>query len=77
MAHACNPSYSGGRDQEDRGSKPAWENSLQDPILKKLITWKKKNQVAVAAWVYFWVLYSVPLVHMSVPGYFCYYGSVV
>jgi hypothetical protein len=23
VAHACNPSYSGGRDQEDRGSKPA------------------------------------------------------
>jgi hypothetical protein len=29
MAHACNPSYySGGRDQEDRGSKPAWANSF-------------------------------------------------
>jgi hypothetical protein len=24
VAHSCNPSYSGGRDQEDRGSKPAW-----------------------------------------------------
>jgi hypothetical protein len=23
VAHACNPSYSGGRDQEDCGSKPA------------------------------------------------------
>jgi hypothetical protein len=23
MAHAYNPSYSGGRDQEDHGSKPA------------------------------------------------------
>jgi hypothetical protein len=34
MAHACNPSYSGGRDQEDRGSKPAWANSSQDPISK-------------------------------------------
>jgi hypothetical protein len=22
-AHTCNPSYSGGRDQEDQGSKPA------------------------------------------------------
>jgi hypothetical protein len=22
----CNPSYSGGRDQEDHGSKPAWAN---------------------------------------------------
>jgi hypothetical protein len=34
MAHACNPSYSGGRDQEDQGLKPAWANSLKDPILK-------------------------------------------
>jgi hypothetical protein len=23
VAHACNPSYPGGRDPEDRGSKPA------------------------------------------------------
>jgi hypothetical protein len=32
---ACNPSYSGGRDQEDHGSKLAQENSFQDPISKK------------------------------------------
>jgi hypothetical protein len=32
VAHTCNPSYSGGRDQEDCGSKPAWANSLRDPI---------------------------------------------
>jgi hypothetical protein len=31
MAHACNPSYSGGRD-EDHRSKPAWKISSQDPI---------------------------------------------
>jgi hypothetical protein len=34
VAHTCNPSYLGGRVQEDRGSKPTWANSLQDPILK-------------------------------------------
>jgi hypothetical protein len=34
VAYACYPSYSGGRDQENRGSKPAQANSLQDPILK-------------------------------------------
>jgi hypothetical protein len=34
VAHACNPSYSVGRDQENGGLKPAWENSLQDPISK-------------------------------------------
>jgi hypothetical protein len=27
VAHACNPSYSGERDQEDHGLKPAWANS--------------------------------------------------
>jgi hypothetical protein len=32
--HACHPSYSGGRDQEDHGSKPARANGSRDPILK-------------------------------------------
>jgi hypothetical protein len=36
VAHAYNPSYTGGRDQEDRGSKPDWANSSWDPILKKI-----------------------------------------
>jgi hypothetical protein len=35
VAHACNPSYLEGRDQEDHGSKPARAKSSQDPILKK------------------------------------------
>jgi hypothetical protein len=26
--------YSGGRDQEDHGSEPAWANSLREVILK-------------------------------------------
>jgi hypothetical protein len=37
VAHACNLSYSGDRDQEDHGSKPAQANSSQDPILRKTI----------------------------------------
>jgi hypothetical protein len=47
VAHACNPSYLVGRDQEDRNSKPAWANLLKDPILKKtyhekgLVEWLK------------------------------------
>jgi hypothetical protein len=47
VAHACNPSFSGGRDQKDHGSKPAWANSLQDPLLKNssqqkgLVEWLK------------------------------------
>jgi hypothetical protein len=28
VAHAYNPSYLGGRDQEDCGLKPVWANSL-------------------------------------------------
>jgi hypothetical protein len=27
VAHICNPSYSGGSNQEDQGSKPIWESS--------------------------------------------------
>jgi hypothetical protein len=34
VAHTCNSSYSGGRDQEDHGSKPARANSSRDPISK-------------------------------------------
>jgi hypothetical protein len=29
---AFNPSYSGGRDQKDHGSRLAWAKSWQDPI---------------------------------------------
>jgi hypothetical protein len=38
VAHACNPCYSGGRDQEDHCSRAAQANSSQDPILKKHMT---------------------------------------
>jgi hypothetical protein len=34
VAHACNPSYSGGRDQKNHGSKPTRANSFGDPISK-------------------------------------------
>jgi hypothetical protein len=32
VAHTSNSCYSGGREQEDSGSKPAQANSLQDPV---------------------------------------------
>jgi hypothetical protein len=35
VTHTYNPSYSGGRDQEDRGSKPDWANILET------LSWKK------------------------------------
>jgi hypothetical protein len=47
LAHAYNPTYSGGRDQEDRGLKPAQENSstrlyLEKPFTKiELMEWLK------------------------------------
>jgi hypothetical protein len=47
VAHACNPSYLGGRDQEHQGSKLALANTWWDPILKKtlhkkgLVEWLK------------------------------------
>jgi hypothetical protein len=46
VAHTCNPTYSGGRDQEDHGSKPAWANSLRDPILKKPHYKRRAGEVA-------------------------------
>jgi hypothetical protein len=38
VTHTYNPSYSGGRDQEDHSSKPPQANSLQDPISKNPMT---------------------------------------
>jgi hypothetical protein len=42
----CNLSYSGGKDQDHHGSKPAHTNSSRDPISKKPITQKKAGKVA-------------------------------
>jgi hypothetical protein len=44
MAHG-----SGGRDQEDRSSKPAWANSSRDPVLKKKAL--KKGRGELAEWL--------------------------
>jgi hypothetical protein len=46
VAHACNPSYSGGGDQEDRGLKPVPANTLQDPISNIPNTPKRAGRVA-------------------------------
>jgi hypothetical protein len=35
MTHTCNPIHSGGSDEEEHSSKPAWASSSQDLILKK------------------------------------------
>jgi hypothetical protein len=41
VAHACNPNFSGSRDQENLSLKPAQENCSRDLISKKPITQKK------------------------------------
>jgi hypothetical protein len=46
VVHACNPSYSGSRDQEDCGSKAAQANSSVRPNLKKNPSQKKAGRVA-------------------------------
>jgi hypothetical protein len=49
VAHACNPCYSGGRDQEDLGLKPTQTNSAKTLSGKKthhtkgLAKWLKVN----------------------------------
>jgi hypothetical protein len=45
VAHACNSIYSGGRDQEDHGLKPAWANSSKDPALENPLQ-KRDSEVA-------------------------------
>jgi hypothetical protein len=46
VIHTCNPSYSGGRDQEDRGLRPSQANSSKDPILKQNPSQKRAGGVA-------------------------------
>jgi hypothetical protein len=38
VAHSCNPSYSGSRDQEDHGSKPALGQIVQETLSLKYPT---------------------------------------
>jgi hypothetical protein len=46
VAHIYNPSYLGGRDQEDHGLKPAQANSSMRPYLKKTLHNKRAGGVA-------------------------------
>jgi hypothetical protein len=46
MAHACDPSYSGGRDLEDWHSKPALGKEFARPYLEKNPTQKRAGGVA-------------------------------
>jgi hypothetical protein len=55
VAHACNPSYSGGRDQEDLSSKPTRVNSSMSPCLKKPFT-----KIGLVEWIKVKTLSSSP-----------------
>jgi hypothetical protein len=46
VVHTCNPSYSGGREQEDLCSKPAGTNGSRDSFLKKNPLQKSAGGVA-------------------------------
>jgi hypothetical protein len=64
VAHAYNPSYLGGWDQEDYGSRPAQVNSSQDPIFKiTRVKWTAGMAQAVECLLCMksWVQILVPL----------------
>jgi hypothetical protein len=46
VAHTCNPSYSGGSDQEVHVLKPAQANSSTRPYLEKPFTKKRTGGMA-------------------------------
>jgi hypothetical protein len=46
VVHAYNPSYSGGRDQEDCGSKPSRMNSSMRPYLEENLSWQSTGGLA-------------------------------
>jgi hypothetical protein len=54
VAHACNPSYSGGRDQEDHGLKPIWANSSHDHLEKPF------TKIGLVEWIKVKALSSSP-----------------
>jgi hypothetical protein len=55
VAHVCNPRYSGGRDQADRGSKSAQANSSERPYIEKPFT-----KIGLVEWVKAKALSSSP-----------------
>jgi hypothetical protein len=55
VAHTCNPSYAGGRDQEDCSSKPVRANSSARLYLEKPFT-----KIGLELWLKVKVLSSSP-----------------
>jgi hypothetical protein len=44
VVHTCNPSYSGGRDQEDHGLKPAQSKQFVRPYLEKTLELSRQQK---------------------------------
>jgi hypothetical protein len=55
VAHTCDPSYSGGGDQEDHDLKPAWAKQFTRPHLKKPFT-----KIGLVEWLKVKALSSSP-----------------
>jgi hypothetical protein len=51
VAHTCNPSYSGGRAQEDHGLKPAWANIVRPYLKKKKTKIPKNHKTRLVEWL--------------------------
>jgi hypothetical protein len=52
VAHSCNPSYSGGRDQKDHSSKPTLAYSSRDPISEISITFSLSLSLSLYLSIY-------------------------
>jgi hypothetical protein len=55
VAHTCNPSYSGSRDQKDHGWKPVWTKKFMRPYLEKSFT-----KIGLVEWLKVKALSSSP-----------------
>jgi hypothetical protein len=64
VAHACNPSYSGGSNQEDHISKPAPANSSLRPYLEKPFT-----KIRLVEWLKVKALSSRPVPQKNKKSY--------
>jgi hypothetical protein len=68
VGYVYNPSYSGGRDQQNHGSKPAQAKCSQDPILKN-----NQHKQGLAEGLKWWstCLASIRLLYVFVEDLLC------
>jgi hypothetical protein len=51
VAHTCNPSYSGGRDQEDLGSKPFLKKERKEGRKERERKKERKRKKGLLEWL--------------------------